>query len=85
MEVIYKSEALKDIDYWKKSGNKVVQNRITELINDICLHPFSGIGKPEPLKFNLSGCWSRRITQEDRLVYTVVEGQIHILSLRGHY
>ena len=71
MEVIYKSEALKDIDYWKKSGNKVVQNRITELINDICLHPFSGIGKPEPLKFNLSGCWGRRITQEDRLVYTV--------------
>ncbi len=85
MEVIYHSEALSDIEYWKKSGNVLVQKRISALIADICEHPFSGIGKPEPLKYTLSGCWSRRITHGDRLIYEVVDGHLHILSMRGHY
>lgn len=85
MEVIFKSEALKDIEYWKNSRNTKVQKKITQLIEDVCLHPFTGLGKPEPLKYNLSGCWSRRITPEDRLVYEVVGGKVNILSLRGHY
>lgn len=85
MEVIYKSEALKDIAYWKKTKDKRVQNKIVELINDICEHPFTGKGKPEPLKHNLSGLWSRRITQEDRIIYEVEDGRINVLSLRGHY
>lgn len=85
MEVIFKDEALKDIEYWKRVKNKRVQNKISELICDICEHPFSGKGKPEPLKHELSGYWSRRITQEDRIIYEVVDGRINILSLRGHY
>ena len=85
MEVIYKSEALDDIKFWKDSGNVAVQNKISKLIEDIRQHPFTGIGKPEALRFNLSGCWSRRITDKDRLVYEVKDGNIHVLSLRGHY
>lgn len=85
MEVIYKIEALKDIEYWKKTNDRRIQKKISELIEDICEHPFTGKGKPEPLKHNLSGLWSRRITQEDRIVYEVENGKINILSLRGHY
>jgi len=85
MEVIYKSEALADIDFWKKSGNKIVQKKITSLIDDICAHPYEGIGKPEALKYELSGLWSRRITEEDRLIYKVEEDTLYVLSLKGHY
>ena len=85
MEVIYKIEALKDIEYWKKTNDRRIQKKTSELIEDICEHPFTGKGKPEPLKHNLSGLWSRRITQEDRIVYEVENGKINILSLRGHY
>ena len=85
MEVIYKIEALKDIEYWKKTNDRRIQKKISELIEDICEHPFTGKGKPEPLKHNLFGLWSRRITQEDRIVYEVENGKINILSLRGHY
>ena len=73
MEVIFSPKALDDLKYWKRSGNKVVQKRITELIDAIKKDPYKGIGKPEPLKYNLSGAWSRRITQEHRLVYEVNE------------
>ncbi|MCR8556118.1 Txe/YoeB family addiction module toxin [Mucilaginibacter sp. BJC16-A38] len=89
MEVIYSPKALEDLIYWKKSGNKAVQNKITKLIDAIQDNPYEGIGKPEPLKYNLSGAWSRRITQEHRIVYEVNEKDqiiiLDILSLRGHY
>jgi toxin YoeB len=85
MEVIYKDEALLDLKYWKKSGNKQVQKKITELIKDIKLHPETGIGKPEPLKYELLGLWSRRITDEHRIVYKVKNNVLFIASLRGHY
>ena len=85
MEIIYQKRALEDLDFWKTSGNKQIQKKITELLNDIVQHPFTGIGKPEPLKHQLQGSWSRRITDEHRLVYEVFEGNIHIFSMRGHY
>ena len=69
MELVLLEQARKDRDYWKKSGNTKIQNRISALLKDILQHPFTGIGKPEPLKHNLKGLWSRRINEEHRLVY----------------
>jgi len=85
MEIIYQKRAEEDLEFWKMSGNKRVQKKITELLDDIALRPFTGIGKPEPLKYQLQGAWSRRITDEHRLVYEVLDGNIHIFSMRGHY
>ncbi len=89
MEVIYSEKSLKDIAFWKKSGNKVIMNKITALIEDIQLHPYEGIGKPEPLKYELSGKWSRRINKEHRIIYRVSEEDtieiLNIFSLKGHY
>ena len=67
MEVIFAPKALEDLKYWKKSGNKIIQMKIQELILAIQENPFEGIGKPEQLKHNLSGLWSRRINQQYRL------------------
>lgn len=85
MEIVLSSEAKKDLKFWKKSGNKQIQKKIEELMIDIQKHPFTGIGQPEALKYNLSGFWSRRINQEHRIVYQVVDGVIEITSLKGHY
>ena len=84
MEVIFTPEAIEDLKYWGKSGNKAVQIKITELINCIIQNPYEGIGKPEQLQHNLTGKWSRRINKEHRLIYSVHEN-IYIYSLRGHY
>ena len=80
-------QAEEDLAYWKQAGNKRVMKRITKLLGDILQHPFTGIGKPEPLKGNLQGIWSRRITDEHRLLYSVSNGMIYVyvLSLRFHY
>ncbi|MGF7074582.1 Txe/YoeB family addiction module toxin [Mucilaginibacter sp. 3215] len=87
MEIIYSEESQKDIQFWKKSGNKIIQNKIQQLLNAISQDPFNGIGKPEMLKHNLTGLWSRRINQEHRIIYEVLEeeGRIKIHSLKGHY
>ena len=85
MEIDFLDKALEDIDFWKKSGNNKIQKRITRLLNSIGKTPFSGIGKPEPLKHELEGYWSRRITDEHRLVYTVKDDRIKVISLRFHY
>ena len=86
MEIIYSEQAQKDIDYWKKSGNKIIQKKIQQLLYSIEETPFSGVGKPEALKHNLSGLWSRRINREHRIIYQVLESQtIKIYSLKGHY
>lgn len=79
--------AEEDLEYWKSTGNKQVMKRITRLLSDILEHPFTGIGKPEPLKGDLQGLWSRRITDEHRLIYSVSDGMIYVyvLSLRYHY
>ena len=89
MEVIYSEKAQKDREYWRKSGNKNVLKKIADLIEDIQLHPFEGIGKPEQLKHHLTGRWSRRINQEHRIIYKVTAENtieiLDILSLKGHY
>lgn len=85
MEVIFTSAALSHLDEWRKSGNKVIQNKIKELIDSIRETPFEGIGKPEPLKHKLSGKWSRRINLEHRIVYSIDGDSINIYSLKGHY
>jgi toxin YoeB len=85
MEVIYSTQAIEDIHYWRKSGNRNIQNKITQLIEDIKKTPCTGIGKPEALKHDLTGKWSRRITKEHRLIYEVDIATIKIYSLKGHY
>jgi toxin YoeB len=85
VEIDFLDNALDDINFWKKSGNKTIQNRITKLIASISIDPFSGIGKPEPLKHELNGYWSRRINDEHRIVYTVRNNRVKVISLRYHY
>jgi toxin YoeB len=76
-------DAEKDLAFWK--SNKAILKRITQLIQSIQETPFEGIGKPELLRYQLSGCWSRRINQEHRIVYEIVGNKILIHSMRGHY
>jgi toxin YoeB len=85
MEIEYSDKAESDAREWIKSGNKKVQDKITRLIQSILETPFEGIGKPEPLKHNLSGKWSRRITGSDRIIYEVSETTLFVYSLKGHY
>ncbi|MHC8363782.1 Txe/YoeB family addiction module toxin [Pseudomonas sp. LS2P72] len=73
-------------DYlWFQQNDKAGLKRINLLIKSIQREPFDGVGKPEPLKYNLSGLWSRRITAEHRLVYAVEDGEIRIVMCRYHY
>ena len=85
MEVNFDEVALKDLQYWQKSGNTVIQTKIQKLLLNIIESPYSGIGKPEMLKYDLAGNWSRRINNEHRIVYSVHKNSIQIHSLRGHY
>ena len=87
MEIVLLDSALEDRDFWLKSHNEKIMKRISRLLEDIVAHPFTGIGKPEPLKGNLSGKWSRRITEEHRLVYSVSNNMIYVyvFSMRYHY
>jgi toxin YoeB len=78
-------QAQNDIEAHKKAGNKAVLKKLFVLLNELTEHPFEGTGKPEPLKHSLSGTWSRRINQEHRLIYEVIENQILIHSMKGHY
>ncbi len=89
MEVIYSPKAQRDIEFWKKSGNKSIMKKITVLIEDIIDHPYEGLGKPEALKYDLQGFWSRRIDREHRIIYQITNENtieiLNILSLKGHY
>jgi len=69
----------------KKTGNKAILQKIGKLTGAIIQNPFEGIGKPEPLKYELAGKWSRRINQEHRYVYRVEDETLFIFSLKGHY
>ncbi|MCF6346872.1 MAG: Txe/YoeB family addiction module toxin [Flavobacteriaceae bacterium] len=88
MKVSFTTLGKEDFDYWHKNDNKLYK-RILVLLESIKSNPFKGIGKPEPLKGNLSGYWSRRITQEHRLVYKITgkgdNQSLIILQCRFHY
>jgi len=83
-KIVFATTALQDLQSFK-SGNQKLVFRIFELIADIQSEPFIGVGKPEPLKGNYKGFWSRRINDEHRLIYTVNDHFIEIHSCYGHY
>lgn len=85
-KIAFLPQARKDFDEWKRTDEKTVA-RIKELLRDIATHPYIGIGKPEPLKHNLTGKWSRRINKADRIVYSVDGDRIliYVFSMKGHY
>ena len=86
MKVSFEANAWEDYLYWQKTDKKILK-KIHQLILDIQRNPYFGIGKPEPLKFQLSGFWSRRITDEHRLVYFIKDDQTEMIiaQLRNHY
>ena len=84
MRVIFSENGWKDYSSWLEEDRKILK-KINLLIKDIQSHPFYGIGKPEPLKFNLTGFWSRHIDNEHRLVYKIVNNELLIYSCRYHY
>ena len=83
-QVQWDFDAWEDYLYWQNHDKKVLR-QINKLVKDISRSPFEGLGKPEPLRENLSGLWSRRINKEHRLVYLVRENTVLIFSCRGHY
>jgi toxin YoeB len=85
MEIEFTQRAFEDLQYWRNSSNSKILKRISELTASIIQAPFAGIGKPEPLKHQFSGKWSRRISREHRYIYEVRGGTLYIFSLRGHY
>jgi len=80
----FDSLAFDDLAWWIQQDRKKAL-RLVDLIKEIQRDPFKGIGKPEPLRHELKGCWSRRIDQEHRLIYQVLEDKIRILACRYHY
>jgi toxin YoeB len=84
MNLSWTDESWEDYLHWQQYDRKTVK-KINHLIKDIKREPYDGIGKPEPLKYELAGCWSRRITDEHRLVYEIHDAYIVIISCRYHY
>lgn len=82
--LIWHDDAWEEYLYWYANDKKLFA-KLNQLIKDVKRSPFEGLGKPEPLKGNLSGLWSRRIDQEHRLVYRVIDGDIEIAQCKGHY
>ena len=83
-ELVFQPEFLDDLKYWVNADRKVAL-RVLELVEAIRRDPFAGVGKPEPLKYLVPGAWSRRLTQEHRIVYLVRDEQIDFLQARYHY
>ncbi len=84
MKYSFVDTSWEDYLYWQKTNNKILK-RINLLLKDISRNPYSGLGKPEPLKHKYRGCWSRRINTEHRLIYKVKEEEIMIFKCRYHY
>ena len=84
MRIVFSKNAWEDYTSWQKEDKKILR-KINELIKDIQRTPFEGLGKPEPLRYDLAGFWSRRIDSEHRLVYQFKNNEILIYSCRFHY
>lgn len=84
MKILWAKDAWEDYLYWQKTDKKQLK-RIHDLIHDIKTHPFKGLGSPEPLRYNWSGYWSRRIDREHRLVYKIKDNALRIAQCRYHY
>lgn len=84
MRIAFTTRSWDDYLYWQKNDKRMVR-RINDLIKDIQREPFEGIGKPEPLKHQLQGLWSRRIDDEHHLVYEITEDELRIIACRYHY
>ena len=84
MKLLWEERAWVDYLYWQMQDRKTLK-RINDLLKDVQRNPYEGIGKPEPLRENLSGCWSRRIDETNRLVYRIQDDSLYILACRGHY
>jgi len=81
----FSNQAKNEIDFHKKSGNKVILKKLFVLLDELTEHPFEGTGKPEALKYNLTGYWSCRVNQDHRIIYKVLTDTIFIYSAKGHY
>ncbi|HFI0138574.1 TPA: Txe/YoeB family addiction module toxin [Streptococcus suis] len=84
MRIHFTEDAWEDYLYWQGQDKKTLK-RINKIIKDMQRHPFEGIAKPEPLKYDYQGAWSRRIDAENRLIYMVESDRLCILSLKDHY
>jgi toxin YoeB len=84
MNFVFTELSWEDYLYWQKNDRQKLK-RINELLKDISRNPYEGIGKPEPLKFNYAGFWSRRIDEEHRLIYRIIDHEIQIAKCRFHY
>ena len=84
MKLIWSEKSWDEYLSWQSTDKKVLK-KINNLLKDVKREPFKGIGKPEPLKYELAGCWSRRISDEHRLVYMVEDDAISIVSCKYHY
>jgi toxin YoeB len=84
MKIVFTELSWEDYLYWQKIDKYKIK-RINELVKDISRNPFDGIEKPEALKFNYAGFWSRRIDEEHRLIYRIVDDEIQIVKCRFHY
>jgi toxin YoeB len=83
-EAVFQPEFIADLESWISTDRKMAL-RLIKMIKEILRDPFEGVGKPEPLKYDLAGCWSRRLNQEHRIVYTVSDRKIDFLQARYHY
>ena len=85
MQIELTPEAKAHLQHWRETGNKPILQKIEQLLDAILENPYKGIGKPEPLKHQLAGKWSRRINKEHRFIYAVQGHTLYVYSLKGHY
>ncbi len=85
MQVELSEKAKEHLAYWQKTNNQIILKKIEAIFDAILQNPYNGMAKPEPLKHQLSGKWSRRITHKQRFVYAIDNNTLKIYSLKGHY
>ncbi|WP_256005672.1 Txe/YoeB family addiction module toxin [Pedobacter deserti] len=83
--LVFSDQAKLEIEYFKQTGNKTILKKLLKLFQELQSHPFYGTGRPEALKHSLSGLWSSPINLEHRLVYQVLDSNINVISVKGHY